>query len=392
MWHKTWNYSEGAVIGAGLLVIGSLLQVTVGSIDWQMLSSPLNLFLLLGYVLALCISYILRKQLYVVRWSMTLHAAVPALLCGVLVTLCLGLSGWEETLRAWPFVLIYVWLMNITCLVGIDRTVRLISAMRKRLPWRVSLLHLSSALNHLGLFIAMVCGTLGFADMQRLHMTLKVGIPEWRAVDADHAGRAPIELPFAIELRSFSIDEYAPQYSIIDNETGNVVQDSHWQVRQDSLLDYATPWPESDGYVEWHCMGACTAAHITVTNGNEIRQGWISCGSFMFPYKVLQLDEQYSAVMLQREPKRYVSEVTAFTEQGEKTEAAIEVNHPLEIAGWKIYQLSYDEALGRWSDTSVFELVRDPWLPLVYTGIFMMLAGAALLFLTNNQYNNKEQD
>ena len=63
-------------------------------------------------------------------------------------------------------------------------------------------------------------------------------------------------------------------------------------------------------------------------------------------------------------------------------EACIEVNKPLSIAGWKIYQLSYDETKGKWSRMSVFELVRDPWLPIVYTGILMMIAGAIGLFLS----------
>ena len=89
--------------------------------------------------------------------------------------------------------------------------------------------------------------------------------------------------------------------------------------------------------------------------------------------------------MPEREPKRYASEVTVYSESGEKVDAVIEVNHPLEIEGWKIYQLSYDEALGRWSDTSVFELVRDPWLPWVYAGIYMLLAGALLTFFTNKK-------
>jgi len=47
---------------------------------------------------------------------------------------------------------------------------------------------------------------------------------------------------------------------------------------------------------------------------------------------------------------------------------------------WMIYQYSYDDTMGKYSDTSVFELVRDPWLKIVYTGIFMLLAGALFLF------------
>ena len=44
-----------------------------------------------------------------------------------------------------------------------------------------------------------------------------------------------------------------------------------------------------------------------------------------------------------------------------------------------MYQLSYDEKFGKWSKLSVIELVRDPWLPVVYTGIFMMIIGAVYL-------------
>ena len=135
-------------------------------------------------------------------------------------------------------------------------------------------------------------------------------------------------------------------------------------------------------------MGACTAAHITATstaNAAERVSGWVSCGSFMFPYRALRLNDRYSAYMPMREPKRYASEVTVYGEDGKRTDAVIEVNHPLETGGWKIYQLSYDEALGRWSDISVLELVRDPWLPWVYAGIYMLLAGAVLMFFTKKK-------
>ena len=35
MWSKPWSYTEGLTIGAGLLIIGILLQMTVGAINWQ---------------------------------------------------------------------------------------------------------------------------------------------------------------------------------------------------------------------------------------------------------------------------------------------------------------------------------------------------------------------
>jgi cytochrome c biogenesis protein ResB len=65
----------------------------------------------------------------------------------------------------------------------------------------------------------------------------------------------------------------------------------------------------------------------------------------------------------------------------------IEVNRPFHIAGWTIYQLGYDTEMGRWSNLSVLELVRDPWLPVVYLGIFLMIAGAGFLFITGKPKN-----
>ena len=87
---------------------------------------------------------------------------------------------------------------------------------------------------------------------------------------------------------------------------------------------------------------------------------------------------------------KFAAFVSRFFMGGAITEGTIEVNRPMEIEGWKIYQLSYDETKGRWSDISVFELVRDPWLPVVYTGIIMMMAGAICLFVSAQK--RKEED
>ncbi len=40
MWSKPWSYKEGLIIGAGLLVIGALLQITVGGINWNLFAWP----------------------------------------------------------------------------------------------------------------------------------------------------------------------------------------------------------------------------------------------------------------------------------------------------------------------------------------------------------------
>ena len=80
-------------------------------------------------------------------------------------------------------------------------------------------------------------------------------------------------------------------------------------------------------------------------------------------------------------PKRFASEIQILTKTGKNIETTVDVNKPYEVEGWKIYQYGYDTQMGAQSQISILELVSDPWLPLVYTGIYMMLAGAVCMFV-----------
>ena len=80
-------------------------------------------------------------------------------------------------------------------------------------------------------------------------------------------------------------------------------------------------------------------------------------------------------------PRRFASEIKVLTKTGKSIETVVDVNKPIEVDGWKIYQYGYDTQMGAQSEISIFELVRDPWLPAVYTGIYMMLAGALCMFV-----------
>ena len=83
-------------------------------------------------------------------------------------------------------------------------------------------------------------------------------------------------------------------------------------------------------------------------------------------------------------PKRFASAIlitprnTAFASG---MEATVEVNKPVEVEGWKIYQYGYDTQMGAMSQISILELVSDPWLPFVYTGIYLMMGGAVCMFV-----------
>jgi len=84
-------------------------------------------------------------------------------------------------------------------------------------------------------------------------------------------------------------------------------------------------------------------------------------------------------------PKRFASDIQILTQSGKNIETTVDVNKPVEVDGWKIYQYGYDTQMGAKSSVSILELVSDPWLPLVYTGIYMMLAGAVCMFVFGNR-------
>lgn len=103
------------------------------------------------------------------------------------------------------------------------------------------------------------------------------------------------------------------------------------------------------------------------------------------PSDDLVLGEKYRRVMLQSEPRSFISEVEVYTQSGETRITTIEVNKPLRIGSWVIYQYGYDNIAGVASTYSSFELVYDRWLWTVYTGIIMMMSGAVVMIINGSK-------
>lgn len=70
-------------------------------------------------------------------------------------------------------------------------------------------------------------------------------------------------------------------------------------------------------------------------------------------------------------PKQFISTLTI---NGGETYTT-SVNHPARYHGWWIYQSDYDH---RQQDFCILQVVRDPWLPVVYVGFVLMVIGAIL--------------
>ncbi len=80
-------------------------------------------------------------------------------------------------------------------------------------------------------------------------------------------------------------------------------------------------------------------------------------------------------------PKRFAAEVTILHPDKTVEDTRIEVNKPLRRGGWALYLTNYELSPTGQTDECLIEAIRDPWLPGVYAGIFLLLAGAvAMLF------------
>lgn len=365
--------------------------------EWLVFMWPANIIALTALVIVSGLFYALRSKVYLFRFMTQVEAAVPALATASVLTVIMGLSrqvadghpamdpvGLSRMLSFWPFVLIYLWNVVIVAEVGIHQLMHF----RKRF--------IPSLVSHIGLFIFITCGTLGSADMQRLKMYCEEGKPEWRGIDNFQQVH---ELPIAIELQKFSIDEYPPKLAIFDTKSGKslpamlkMIKGMPAQMMKMMRMDDLGMRINAGGFVEYKDKGAATAILVRAQKGNVVKEGWVSSGSYMFPMSTLKLDKRTEIAMSAREPLRYASDVNIYTKDGQTFKARIEVNKPVTVGTWKIYQLDFNKEQGKWSTLSVYELVSDPWLPATYVGIYLLIIGAVLMFVTagRNKYKKEE--
>lgn len=76
----------------------------------------------------------------------------------------------------------------------------------------------------------------------------------------------------------------------------------------------------------------------------------------------------------EKTPKQYTALLMLKDKDG-VVEASTSVNHPAHYRGWWIYQSDYDRAN---QDFVVLQLVKDPFLPVVYLGFLLLTIGAIL--------------
>ncbi|MBS3993580.1 MAG: cytochrome c biogenesis protein ResB [Bacteroidetes bacterium] len=407
LWDFPWGYVESFFIYTGLLITGFLMELFFPLKTSTGIVFPYNFGILITLVLLICILYIFFKKQLFVKWLGSAYAAIISIGFMVFMVMLMGIFpqiksdsaivqalGLNSITTHWAFLLILLVFLISLGLITLKRILNF------------SVQNIGFILNHLGLFIALSTGILGAGDTQRLNLELEEGKPNYIAYN--NKTKETVTLDFAIYLKDFIVDEFQPKLAFVNNEEGQILHNDGKNLylinkgEKYIFNDYdieITNYLKSSGRIGDHYqqvddLGAPPSAFLTLKNTktNKITTGWISSGSFLYQYESLKIDDNISVLMTIPEVKKYTSEVSILQKDGSRLETTIEVNKPFNFKGYKIYQLSYNEDMGKWSNTSVLELVKDPWLPYVYIGVFMMLFGAIYMFWVGNQIKKSEKN
>ncbi len=288
--------------------------------------------------------------------------------------------GINRVFASWPFALVSV-LFMVNLGLGF---------VQKLVPFKVA--NLQFMLFHGGFWIAVTCGMLGSSDLQRLAVPLYEGKEANSAYD--RASDSMVAMPFSIYLYDFRIEEYAPMLGLYDPVQEKFVQNASramleikpgMSVSWDNILvDVIESVPdgvfrEGESPVAADTTGGVPFAKVRVMHAGSEQVGWINPAGPGIDSRYLVVG-QYALVLLPGTPRKFASEVMFTNDSGEKKIGVLEVNKPFSFSGWKIYQASYDEKAGKWSTLSVAEAIKDPWLPAVYFGFYLIMAGNLLFF------------
>ncbi|PKP19543.1 MAG: hypothetical protein CVU02_00830 [Bacteroidetes bacterium HGW-Bacteroidetes-19] len=393
-WSTPWSYKQGLLIAFTLPVIGLLLEFVLRGEPISIPSFPYNAIILGVYLLIIALLSWFKRDSTLVKFLSTIPASVSAIVVFTLIVLLMGIIPQINSTQNWINVLgLNHILHNMMFMFSFVYLVTILSftTFKKIVPFRLR--NISFILNHAGLLIVLTGGVLGTADMYRLKMICTYNTPVWFGTDKD--GKQ-FELPLALELQQFDIEYYEPEIVLLDNKTEEVLKispkpDAFVEKNKTILLNseysvivdtfYRHSFESNQKFYPVESIGSTHAAKIRVFHPKtkkEITKGWISAGSFLQNPRYLRNDEVTFALGAPK-PKKYSSVFKLYSPNKEPHMVTLEVNKPIKCNGWKLYQVSYDDQKGRWSEYSVVEAIKDPWLPFVYIGFILLIVGSVFL-------------
>jgi len=386
------------LVGLGILLIGVFLEYLVPLKSVNQLVFPYTLVLGLVLINGIVISYYAFKESVVVKWLVSVPAAISAITLLVFLAILMGFIhqdsenssafGIYSIKTTWYFSFSLLFLLISLGYVCIKRTV----------PFTKK--NIGFLLNHLGLWIVVFSAAIGSNDLKRV----LVPIEEGKTALQGYENGIAFNLPVPIKLIDFQMEEYPPAIQLINKRELKLLQspivelsDSLHQIvledyliHIDTLIEKAVPFDKR--FVKSESAGHVFAAYITISKHKAelVKQGWITTKSFLYNPQSIEIDLGISIRFTTPEAKKYLSSIAIYNSRTDVDTQTVEVNSPLKIGRWEFYQSSYDDTKGKWSETSILEAVYDPWLPFVYVGIIMLLAGSVYLLWVGNKNKDYE--
>lgn len=318
------------------------MQLASGGLDVSLLAWPVSLIAAALIVITVAgITLYREKPLFRLLTGVPFSVSVigAMLVCFLVMGLVpqhgippgglLSRAGIYTVASSWPFILLYLTLLvSMGCLVA---GVVADSGFRR---W-------GFLLNHAGLWLVLLGAGLGSADYRDLRVRINEGET---AVHAENrATGMPATMPFAVRLDDFRMEVYPVRWGLVDIRTDRFQPEKH-------PVFYET---EEEAFAANPSPGVHERIASTVP-----------------------------------EPSSFASDIAVFAPHGAEERATVGVNRPYRRGSWSVYQYGYDSRAGNDSQYSVLQLVRDPWLPVVYAGIAMLAAGAFSMF----RFSKRRQD
>ncbi len=387
------NRLQNVLIFGGMLFFSLTLQLFFGSIDISAFIFPTNLMVLIELITLIVALHVFLRKSAIVRWLYSPTAAIIAILFFSIWAIIMATipQNSKENLIFRLNDVIYTW-MFATSVLFLLISLGLVT-FRRLTPFNLK--NCSFLINHFGLWLTIAAGILGASDRRELIMQVYEKQVIWYGHDQN--GKT-VELPFAIRLEDFVMKSHPPKIALIDSTgkpykskgdqlseiTGKAIKTiDHYEI---SITQYL-PDAKWNGVKFINAPGmpaVAPAALVNIDYGEVMLDDiWIASGSYTQLPVAYPLEKNKLLALLPPEPSYYGSKVTLYSQSNSSAMSEIiSVNQPANCEGWTIYQYGYDNQLGNDSQYSLFLLVKDPWLPVVYIGIILMMIGGLLLMFT----------
>ncbi|MBN2892667.1 MAG: cytochrome c biogenesis protein ResB [Bacteroidales bacterium] len=385
------NYRQSFLIVIALALIGFFVEFITPENGIKIPGWPINVVILAVFIIYILALHFLWKS-KLIKMLSSVPFTIGAISTYSVLVLLMGFIPQSNELsgnfiqniglthihKSWPFLFVSIYMLIILGLVILRRF--------KKLNFR----NIAFFINHAGIWLVIATASLGTGDLQRVSLPLYIGENSSLAFQNDST---LVELPFNIKLNDFTIEEFSPQVIIFDPRTKEILNEANvdYFVEKNKIINYndieikiseylTHAKIQGDKFIPKDTVGSEHAVLVSVNSPSVNISGWISSGSYIEPSTALIINNEIAVSLSMPEEKKYTSNVDIISDSQTYKDINIEVNSPYKIKGYKIYQQSFDDTKGKWSKISILELVKDPWLPVVYIGLFMLVIGSFMLF------------